>query len=392
MCAALAAGNSELLLPLKADDSEAAVRVLGQIGVQFDLGKDIWRVTGDNFQAPEKDLFCGDSAATLRFMCAICGLVPGLCRLTAGKSLSARPVKALVGALQKWGIEIEAPGDLPPVFIKGGSFSGGVTELPGDISSQYVSALLMISPLAGKKSTIWLTTPLESRSYILMTLECLKQFGIHVNYSPELMEYEIAPQRYQTARYKVEGDWSSASYLLALGAIAGQAKVGNLSALSLQGDKELVNILRQMGASVQVSTDDVTVKRKDLKAFHADLSNCIDLLPTAAVLAALAEGTTELHGIQRARLKESNRVKSVKENLLRAGIKVTEQKDRLTIRGGSPQPAVIDSYNDHRIAMAFSLLGAAAGGITIQGAECVSKTYPDYWNVIRDLGVKTNEQ
>jgi 3-phosphoshikimate 1-carboxyvinyltransferase len=147
-----------------------------------------------------------------------------------------------------------------------------------------------------------------------------------------------------------------------------------------------------MGASVQVSTDDVTVKRKDLKAFHADLSNCIDLLPTAAVLAALAEGTTELHGIQRARLKESNRVKSVKENLLRAGIKVTEQKDRLTIRGGSPQPAVIDSYNDHRIAMAFSLLGAAAGGITIQGAECVSKTYPDYWNVIRDLGVKTNEQ
>jgi 3-phosphoshikimate 1-carboxyvinyltransferase len=225
-----------------------------------------------------------------------------------------------------------------------------------------------------------------------MTLQCLNKFGIQIAYSDELMEYEIAPQEYKTARYNVEGDWSSSSYLLALGAIAGKLKVLNLNPLSLQGDKAIVTFLRTMEASVQVALDSVTVGQNHLKAIRADLNESIDLLPTMAALAAIAEGRSEITGIQRARLKESDRVKVLAEELTKCGIEVIEEADKLSIVGGRPQAAVVDSHNDHRIAMAMSLVGVAAGGITIRGAECVTKTYPEYWDTLRQLGVTIDEQ
>jgi 3-phosphoshikimate 1-carboxyvinyltransferase len=335
MCSALAYGRSELVQPLSSDDTEAAIRVLSGVGIHIKQGTDSWQIDGGMFQAPAGELYCGDSAATLRFMSAICALVPGRCRLTAGPSLSRRPVKPLVEALRRWCVEISASGETAPVEVNGGWFRGGTTEIPGDISSQYISALLLLAPLAQKGGTIWLTTPPESRSYILMTLECLKNFGIRVRRSEELMEFEVERQAYRPTRYRVEGDWSSASYLLGLGAVAGEMKVENLNWRSLQGDKAIVGFLERMGASVTVEGDSVTVKKQPLKAIRADLNDCIDLLPTVAVLAALAEGTSELTGIERARLKESDRINSVKAGLLRAGIRVTEEPDRLTIHGGS---------------------------------------------------------
>jgi 3-phosphoshikimate 1-carboxyvinyltransferase len=392
MCAALAHGRSSIAHPLESDDTEAALRVLREIGVRAQLNDSIWQIEGGNFQSSLRDLFCGDSAATLRFMSAIAAQVPGKNRLTAGTSLSKRPVKTLVDALKRWGVDISSQGEGPPITIYGGQFKGGLTELPGNISSQYVSALLLIAPLAQENTTIWLTTSLESRSYILMTIECLRQFGIEIKHSEELMEYEISPQRYKPAQYQVEGDWSSASYLLGLGAVGGEMEVGNISSLSIQGDKAIVDFLKEMGAHIEVNRGSIMVKRKQLKAIKADLNDCIDLLPTMSTLAALAQGTSEFTGIQRARLKESNRVKTVKEGLKRTGIKVIEELDKLTIIGGKPANAVVDAQNDHRIAMAFSLLGVAENGITIQGAECVSKTYPEYWNTLRNLGVKIDEQ
>jgi 3-phosphoshikimate 1-carboxyvinyltransferase len=392
MCAALAEGESHLSNPLWAGDTQAAVRVLRQIGVKIDLDKNRWKVRGGQFRQPAEDLFCGDSAATLRFMTALCSLVPGKSCLTTGASLAKRPIKTLVDALRKWGIDISCQNFAPPLSVSGSGFKGGLTELPGDISSQFVSALLMLAPRADTAATIWLTTPLESRAYVEMTLQCLNKFGIQVRYSDELMEYEIAPQNYQAAHYNVEGDWSSSSYLLALGAVAGKLKTLNLNPLSLQGDKTIVTFLRTMEASVEVAMDSVTVSKNRLRAIKVDLNECIDLLPTMAVLAALAEGRSEFTGIQRARLKESNRVQALAEELTKCGIQVIEEPDKLIIQGGRPQPAVIDSHNDHRIAMAMSLLGVAAGGITICNAECVNKTYPEYWDRLRQLGVKIDEQ
>ena len=326
MCAALAKGESEIIHPLSSDDTDAAINVLNQVGVGIHRGEDLWQVRGGALRAPDGDLFCGESAATLRFMTAICSLVPGKSRLTAGSSLSRRPVKPLIEALKQLGVDCSSQGDIPPVIVEGGRLRGGVTELAGSVSSQFVSALLLISPLAEKGIKIRLTTPLESKPFVLMTLDCLRKFGIKVDYSRDLREFEIPKQTYQPAEYEVEGDWSSASYPLALGALSGEVEVENLNSESLQGDKIVLDFLQEMGASVTVNRTSIMVKESKLKAIRADLSHCIDLLPTMAVLAAVADGTSEFVGIERARIKESNRVSAVKEGLERMGIAVWRRK------------------------------------------------------------------
>jgi 3-phosphoshikimate 1-carboxyvinyltransferase len=392
MCAALAQGDSVLSGALDSDDTRAAVNVLEQIGVKVAVQGDSWTVSGGELKVLQYELFCADSAAVIRFMSAICAMLPGCSLLTGNPGLLRRPIKPLVSALREWGIDASCQGDNPPVTVSGEGFKGGITHLPGNISSQFVSALLLIAPLADKDAYIWLTTPLESAAYVAMTLECLEKFGIKVRTTREMMEFETSPQKYSPAVYKVEGDWSSASYALTLGAVAGETSVENLDPLSLQSDKEMVQILRKTGAAVAVGLDAVRVSRKQLKPFKVDLNESIDLLPTVAVLAALTEGECILTGIKRARLKESDRVAVVLEELSKCGVSAEVEGNSLKIRGGTVQPAIIDSHNDHRIAMAFSILGAAAGGITVEGAECVAKTYPEYWRDLGRLGVKLDEQ
>lgn len=386
MCAALAKGESEIINPLFSDDTEAASNVLREIGVDLHRGVDSWQVKGDNFHRAKGELFCRESAATLRFMTAICSLVPGECRLTAGPSLSKRPVKPLIEALRQLGVDCSCQDDVAPVIVKGGGLRGGMTELPGNISSQFISALLLISPFAEEGVRIRLTTLLESKPYVMMTVECMKRFGIRVKPSPDFREFEIAKQEYKPSRYVVEGDWSSASYLLALGAVAGEVKVEDLNLRSWQGDRVILDFLKDMGASMDIDRDSVTVRKSRLKAIRADLSDSIDLLPTMAVLAAAAEGVSEFTGIHRARLKESNRVLAVKEGLERMNIGVKEETDRLTIAGSTPKGSIVDSHDDHRIAMAFSILGVLAGETIIENAECVSKTFPQFWDVLKSAG------
>ena len=386
MCAALARGESQIINPLCADDTEAAVRVLGNIGVGVERSEDIWRVSGGNLRQPDADLCCGDSAATLRFMTAICSIVPGRCHLTAGASLARRPVEPLVKALQRLGVDCSANGGVAPVVVNGGRLRGGDTELPGDVSSQFVSALLLVSPLAEEGMRIRLTTPLESKPYVAMTLECMAKFGVKVAVSENMDDFRTSPQKYQPGRYEVEGDWSSASYFLALGAVSDGVEIDNLNPESLQSDKFMLAFLSQMGTDMNVSPHAIRVKSSRLKALRADLSNCIDLLPTMATLAAVAEGTSELEGIGRARLKESDRVAAVREGLERMGVKVVAEKDRMAITGSKLKGAVIDSHDDHRVAMAFSVLGTRVGNTVINGAECVNKTFPGFWDILRNIG------
>ena len=386
MCAALARGESEIVNPLSSDDTEAATEVLGKIGVKIIPGKKSWRVVGGDFRQPQTELFCRESAATLRFMAAICGLVPGQCCLKASPSLAARPIRPLLQALNQLGVDCHYQPEKASVMVRGGKLRGGIAELPGNISSQFVSALLLIAPFTEEGMAIRLTTPLESKPYVLMTIECLKTFGIKVNASKDLRHFEVARQSYRPARHAVEGDWSSASYLLALGALSGDITVSNLNPDSLQGDKILATFLQDMGSSVTIKQDSVRVRKSRPKAITADLTDCIDLLPTIAILAAVADGVSEFSGIARARLKESDRVAAVKEGLERMGVKVVAEKNRLVITGSKPHGAMIDSRGDHRIAMAFSLLGTVVGHTTIEGAECVAKTYPEFWETLKSLG------
>jgi 3-phosphoshikimate 1-carboxyvinyltransferase len=348
----------------------------------------------------------------MRFMMAICSLIPGKHRITGGPSLSKRPMRSLIEALQKLGIKGATEGKTtPPVTIEGGTLKGGLTELPGNISSQFISSLLLIAPLAKNEVSIRMTTPLTSKPYVLMTLWCQKKFGINVR--NEWDRFAIRRQAYRPTRIKIEGDWSSASYFMALGAITGEITVDNLSTSSLQGDRVIMDFLRSMGATVRAVGNTVTVSKGEgnLRATHAELSDCIDLLPTMAVLAALAEGTSVFIGIERARIKESNRIAAVKEGLEKLGVTVTEDTDSLTIVGlntakpktddedeeeGKGEEKVeeeresvtIDSYGDHRIAMAFGVIGAALGGVIIEGAECVAKTYPGFWEAMKSVGGK----
>jgi len=386
VAASLAKGESEIIHPLGSDDTEACLNVLSQVGVRVHQKRDSWQVSGGDFHKPEADLFCGESAATLRFMTAICSLIPGKCRLTPGLSLAKRPVQPLVQALRQLGVNCSSQGEVAPVIVEGGGLRGGMTELPGNISSQFVSALLFISPLAKEGVKIRLTTPLESKPFVLMTLDCMRSFGIKVKSSKDLREFEVLKQTYRPAKYIVEGDWSSASYLLALGAICGEVEVENLNPESLQGDKMILDFLIDMGTSVKMNENSVTVRRSRLKAIRADLSDCIDLLPTMAVLAASADGVSEFVGVERARIKESNRVAALREGLERMGIKVGEERDRLTIAGSKLRGSVIDTKGDHRIAMAFSILGSLTGGMIINDAGCVSKTFPEFWDILKSLG------
>jgi len=392
MCAALAKGESEIMHPLSSDDTEAAINVLSKMGISVRQEEDLWRISGGNFHQPDTDLFCGESATTLRFMSAICSLVPGKCRLTSAPSLSKRPIKPLLQALRQLGVDCAYRDEGSSVVVEGGRLRGGMVELPGDISSQFVSALLFISPFAEEGVIIRLTTPLESKPFVLMTLECLRRFGITVGFSGELDRFEVLRQAYEPAKYRVEGDWSSVSYLLALGAVCGEVEVENLNSKSWQGDRIILDFLRDMGAGVEVNESSVVVRKSELNAIRADLSNCIDLLPTMAVLAAVADGESEFIGIDRARLKESNRVSALREGLERMGIKVREERDKLTVTGSMPKGSVIDTRGDHRIAMAFSILGSVVGETIIDGAECVSKTFPEFWDILKSIGgeVKIN--
>jgi 3-phosphoshikimate 1-carboxyvinyltransferase len=388
MCAALAVGESQIVHPLTSDDTEVAAGVLGQVGVDVDRSGGPWRVHGGYFHGPAEDLFCRDSAATFRFMIAISSLVSGRCRLVPGASLTRRPVQPLLQALAQLGVVCRADGS--SVIVDGGNLKGGTISLPGDVSSQFISALLLIAPLAEDGVDLQITTPVQSKPYLKMTLACMEKFGVSVTASGDLNKFEVPRQKYRPAGYQVEGDWSSASYLLALGAALGQVEVTNLDAESLQGDRIMLNFLTEMGAEVLVGDRSLRVRRSQLKAITADLSDCIDLLPTLAVLATVADGESRFTGVGRARYKESNRIRALKQGLERLGIDVVEGRDSLSITGSVTGAATIDSFKDHRIAMAFSILGAVSGNITVTDAECVSKTYPGFWNDFKKLGGKVN--
>jgi 3-phosphoshikimate 1-carboxyvinyltransferase len=416
-CASLSRGESQIHNPLISDDTNYAVDVLSKVGVSIKEIDGVWHINGGHFRIPPEELNCGESATTLRMMTALVSLLPGTIKLTGGPSLTQRPIRALVDALKMLGVKGATATPLnPPVTIHGGTFKGGTAEIAGNVSSQYISALLLIGSFAPVETIIKLNTPLTSRPYILLTTQVLSKFGISVKH--EGNSFRVPRQRYEPCNITIEGDWSSASYFLALGALSEQGVlVENIGTSSRQGDRVILDHLRAMGADVRVVGSAVAVKKSDepLKPINVDLTDCIDLFPTIAVLASLANGESEIRGIQRARIKESNRVTAMREGLAKLGVQFSEFKEYVTIKGlntekknddddtgtkenlleqaedffaekKEPPTIVIDSHNDHRIAMAFAVMGAALGGVTITNAECVKKTFPEFWKLFKNIG------
>jgi 3-phosphoshikimate 1-carboxyvinyltransferase len=323
----------------------------------------------------------------MRFLTALAALGEGEYLLTGTERLCQRPLGELLEALRQAGVQaVSERGDgCPPVRVTGG-LTGGRTQLSGSISSQYLSALLFIGPLAPKGLKIDITGELVSRPYVDLTLEVLGNFGI--SYYREGYRYFELPggQSYLPREYEIEADASSASYFWAAAAVTGgRVTITNLSLESSQGDAAFPEVLGRMGCAVESTPAGLTVQGGPLQGVTVDMATMPDLVPTLAVLAAFAAGDTVITGVAHLRHKESDRLAAVAAELGKLGIEARETADGLVIRGGAPKGAVIHTYNDHRIAMSFAVAGLKIPGVTIEDPECVAKSFPDFWQFFRQL-------
>ncbi len=395
IAAALAHGTSKLLHPLISEDSEATLRAVTALGAKVDQTENCWTITGSAPKNVKKRIDCGDSGATLRFMIPVAALAPGPSVFILGSGLANRPVQPLLDSLVKLGAQthVEKNTSKTTVQVEGGGLRGGRTSMPGDVSSQFVSGLMFACPLAKADTQLTLTSLLESKSYVLMTENVLAKRGITVTISEDFSHIKIPGQQtYEPLDVKVPGDFSSAAFLLAAAAITeSKVTISNLDYGSIQGDKAIVRILKQMGVNCKVCEEQIEVAGTGnvLQASDVDARDIPDLVPVLAALACYAEGTTHIHDAERLRLKESDRLNALFMELRKMGAEIEMDESSLTIKGPAKlHGATIESHNDHRIAMACAVAALRAEGETvIQDAECIRKSYPQFFTDVALLEV-----
>jgi 3-phosphoshikimate 1-carboxyvinyltransferase len=397
--AALAAGESTIENPLIADDTDYTIEACRALGADIAVESDGIAVkgTGGKIEVAEgQTIFAGNSASTIRMIAPLAASSPTRIVLDGDERLRQRPMGDLLSALQGLGVHARSLNNngCPPFEIQGGEFKANQVSLSGAVSSQPVSALLMAAPYTRKGLTIKINGGLRSRPYIDITLEIMRAFGVEAvnrDYKEFLIE---GGQAYQARRYRVEGDYSSAAYFLAAGAIGGKpVSVTNLKKDSVQGDKRLLDIIAEMGGEVNYLKDSVRVQRSGaLRGISIDMGDYPDLAPTLAVVAAFAQGKTELTNIAHLRFKESDRINDTAAELNKMNIKTEVSDDKMAIYGGRPSGAELDAHNDHRLAMSLSLAALfAEGNSIINGAEAVSKSYPQFFDDLKKLGAKVEE-
>ena len=380
VCSSIADGKSEIITPLLCDDTKTTLEALEMLGTNFTFRGDGIIVEGGTLRAPEREIYCRSSGTTLRFMTAVSSLVGKECKLTGSSSLMRRPIKPLLDALEQLGVECRL--DNMIISVKGKP-KGGEVKVYGEISSQFISAILLIAPSCENRTLILCEKP-SSKPYIRLTLEVQKKFGVKISGENT---FEVHQQKYRPTIFKVEGDWSSAANILAAAALCGKVTVEGLNLESLQADKRILDILKMMNAKVNIGEDKVVVEKSDLEAIEFDVTDCPDLFPLACILGAQAKGVSIVRGIGRLRFKESNRVDAMIENLKKMGVRTDLGENSLKVYGTKPSGATIDPYNDHRIAMAFATLALVAEGETrILDGECVNKSFPEFWDVMKGLG------
>jgi 3-phosphoshikimate 1-carboxyvinyltransferase len=318
-------------------------------------------------------------------MMGICAASPHDAEISGGPSLLRRPVGDLTIALERMGAHCVSKQGYPPVHVRG-PIKGGSVEISGNATSQYLSSILLAAPLAHAPVQVHVIGRLESKPYVQMTLDMQKRFGVHVEASKDLTEFHVHGQTYCPSKVQIEGDWSSAAPLLAGAVISGEkVRIVGLDDKSLQADRYLLDVLKQMRARVSQDSGSVTAEESQVAATDIDVSDCPDLFPVMCVLCASAEGTSTITGIRRLRIKESNRVQAMSDGLNEMGITTEESEDSFTINGGKPRKAVINPHRDHRIAMALAVLGLRSEETTILDAECVEKSYPSFWSDLQSL-------
>ena len=387
--ASLAEGGSMLEKPLVCDDTVATVSGLKALGINIKEEGNQWIVEGEQITAPSEEINCNQSGTTLRLLIGTCSLLGEWCEVTGAPQLLRRPNAPLLKALEELGVQTKSEGGYPPIKIKG-RMQGGITEIRGDVSSQFISSILLAAPYAVEPVTVKVTTRLESKPYVQMTLDVMRKSGIKVISKQDCVEMKVPLGKYRPTKTRTEGDWSSASFMLAAGALSGKIHVDNLEIESRQADKEIIQALNLMGAQVKVKGNRITTEKSILNGIEMDLRDCPDIFPVISSLCATAQGKSTLTGLGRLKLKESDRVEAMAEGLRRMGARIMVVNDTCIIQGGPLKGASIDPHGDHRIAMSFAVLGTFAEGETkINDPDCVSKSYPEFWDDLTSLGAET---
>lgn len=391
--AALTVGKVTLRNPLYSDDTIALIDCLKTFGIKIIAFPEKIEVIGDITQVNNKNyqLNAKLSGTTIRFILALACIIPGVKKIYGDKRLNERPIKELIEGLQQLGADIQylEKDGFPPILIKSSKLNSGTARLKGDISSQYFSAILMIAPLVGNIE-IDVTGNQISKPYIDMTIDTMNKFGVKVKNENYKKYIVTKTQTYKADSYLIEGDYSSAGYFFAIAALTkSEITVKNLNPDSKQADIKFLQILEKMGNKVVKGEDFITVSGTGIKPVKVNMQNFPDQAQTLAVLASFAKGKTIINGVRSLRVKETERVYALEAELLKMGIKTKSSNDQLIIYGGDPSPANIHTYNDHRMAMSFAIAGSYLSGMVIENTEVVTKTFPEFWEKLNSIGIRT---
>jgi 3-phosphoshikimate 1-carboxyvinyltransferase len=392
VCAGLARGRSELTGALFADDTEAMMDCLQRLGVTIDADREGARLgvegCGGVLRPGPLELDARLSGTTARFLLPVLAIGPGPYRLDGAPPLRARPMWDGIAGLMSLGLEVTQEGEQwhLPITVAGRRERGGGIGVPGDVSSQFLSGMLLAAPCWPDQHRIGTQGPLVSRPYIDLTIEVMRAFGGRVDIEGP-MTWNVRGGGYRGTGYEVEPDASAAAYFFAAAAICdSRVRVSGLGRGSAQGDLAFVRVLERMGAAVTIDDDATTVEGTgELHGVTADLRDFSDQAQTLAVTAVFAEGPTEITGIGFIRGKETDRIGAVVRELSRCGVRVEERADGMVIHPSTPHGATVETYDDHRMAMSFALLGLRVPGISIADPDCVGKTFPGFFDQLDTL-------
>ncbi|RLD89314.1 MAG: 3-phosphoshikimate 1-carboxyvinyltransferase [Bacteroidetes bacterium] len=380
--ASLARGTSVLTNVSWSNDSRAAAEIVKNFGATLSESHGDLTVQSSGLHLKTDSYTAGEAGLSIRMFSPVLALDNVKVTFTGEGSLLTRPVGIIADALSQLGAKVAANNGLLPLTIQG-PLQPGTVHIDGSLSSQILTGLLMALPLL-KGDSIILVDNLKSKPYIDMTLSIMHHFGVEVEHEYYRVFRVKGHQQYKAARYNVEGDWSGAAFFLVLGAVKGRVEVMNLNTKSSQADRQIVSALEKAGAEVKRSNNSVVVEKKELNAFEFDATDCPDLFPPLACLASRCKGTSIIKGVSRLTHKESNRAETIKQEFKKMGIDIMLKNDLMLITGSEPIPCIIDSHNDHRIAMAGGIMNlfCASGSIRVKNREAVNKSYPGFFEEV----------
>ncbi len=390
IAAALSDGECRIQNALVSEDTLLTIKALRQMGIQIEVGSTDVRVDGKDGRLEPCDapIYLGNSGTSMRLLTGAAALGKGTYTLTGNARMQMRPIQDLLDALEQMGIQARSVkgNGCPPVEVAGAMINAKQVNINCQNSSQYLSALLLMAPHTPEGLEIQVIGDSVSRPYIDLTVALMESFGIQLD-REDYRKFNIpGGQRYLAGQYVVEADCSQAAYFWSAAAIGGtEIKVMGVNSDSVQGDVRFADLLQQMGCRVSRESDGIAVAGGPLNAIEADLTDMPDQVPTLAVVAAFSNGTTVIKNVAHLKSKESDRLSATVTELNKMGIEARCTESALIINGGRPQGSVVETYNDHRIAMSFAIAGLKVPGVSIRNENCVAKSFPAFWQVFEGL-------